>query len=134
LFSCLLFVTPYSLVQAHGVALDILAPTPTLDPVQILDQANAAATQAANAAAQSNTAATTANTVASGLNIVLVFFGAVFAALSVLGFVTVTELNKKVAQVNSATEKVDAAMTKVKELVGTANAKLLDTANEVINM
>ena len=80
LFSCLLFVTPYSPVQAQEVVADILAPTPTLDPVQILNQANAAATQAANAATQSNTAATTANTVASGLNIVLVFFSVAFAA------------------------------------------------------
>ena len=133
LFSCLLFVSPYSSVQAQGVALNILAPTPTLDPVQILNQANAAATQAANAATQSNTAATTANTVASGLNIVLVFFSAAFAALSVLGFVTIRELNDKIAQVNSAREKVDIAMTKVKELVSSANANLVATANDVVN-
>ena len=123
LFSCLLFVTPYSPVQAQEVAADILAPTPTLDPVQILNQANAAATQAANAATQSNTAATTANTVASGLNIVLVFFSVAFAALGIFGFVTVSGLNKKVAQVNKA-----------KELVDRANAKLVDTVSEVRSM
>ena len=127
LFSCLLFVTPYSPVQAQEVAVDILAPTPTLDPVQILNQANAAATQAANAAIQSNTAATTVNTVASGLNITLFFFSVLSAVLGVVGTLTFAELTRKVKQVDSATAKV-------KELVGRTNANLVETANEVINM
>ena len=134
LFSCLLFVTPYSPVQAQEVAVDILAPTPTLDPVQILNQANAAATQAANAATQSNTAATTVNTVASGLNIALVFFSVLFAVLGVVGTLAFAELTRKVKQVESAIQRVDSATAKVKELVGRTNANLVETANEVINM
>jgi hypothetical protein len=64
--SCLLFVIPHATVRAYHPLAD--TPTPTLDPVKILNEANAVATQAAEVASKSDTATTTTNTVASGLN------------------------------------------------------------------
>ena len=54
--SCLLFVIPHATVRAYHPLAD--TPTPTLDPVKILNEANAVATQAAEIASRSDTATT----------------------------------------------------------------------------
>jgi tetratricopeptide (TPR) repeat protein len=127
--SCLLFVIPHATVRAYHPLAD--TPTPTLDPVKILNEANAVATQAAEVASKSDTATTTTNTVASGLNTMLVFFSVILAAVSIMGTIAVAWLDRKVKQVESAIKEVNVATAKVKETVGRANANLVTIANDV---
>ena len=128
-FLSLPFVFPGSLALAHTGTGVLPGATPTLDPAQILNEANMAATQAADAAKRSDDASVTVNTVASDLNTALVLFSVFAAILGALGTVVWGEYIKKTAQVNSSLKAVDDAIVRVKGLVGKTNAQLIEVTN-----